>query len=69
MPRTKISWTQPCCDTCWGGYVMRDTGEYHEPVRSTEPSKETCCFCNFSTESGIWIRVDPKICPYPTNKE
>ena len=44
-------------------------GEYRDPIRATTPDKETCCFCNFETESGIYVRVDPTVCPYPTNKE
>jgi len=67
--KTKWSWTQPCCNTCWQGFVMRDTGEYKEPVRAKEPEKAPCCFCKFETESGIFVRVDPKVCPNPTIKE
>ena len=48
---------------------MRDTGEYKEPVRAKEPEKAPCCFCKFETESGIFVRVDPKVCPNPTIKE
>lgn len=70
MPRLKksVSWTQPVCDSCWEGYVMKNTGEYKEPARVT-PKKEECCFCRFETESGIFVRVDPAVCPHPTRKE
>lgn len=57
------SWTQPACEACWA---------YHhpgrEPSRLNEPAREseTCVYCGEQTRSGIYVRVDPGIAPYPT---
>jgi hypothetical protein len=59
---SNFSWTQPCCESCWG--------EHHGGVpvqfKSDMRMDETCVYCGEPTRSGIYIRVDPKTAPHPT---
>jgi len=57
-------WTQPCCDKCWDTFY-----ENLEPLRMEEIKLEHCCFCGRDTYSGIYVRIDPDVVPYPTRKE
>lgn len=60
-----MSWTQTVCETCWGAYSYGAHAEIREPYRSVDPEEESCCFCNESTLSGIHLRVDPTVVPFP----
>lgn len=55
-----MSWTQPVCEQCW--FLVNIT---KEPVRMKEADPERCCKCGVETNSGIYIRVDPKTVPFP----
>ena len=57
----RYSWTQPVCAPCYAVEYGR------EPSRLKVPEAETCVMCGESTSSGIYIRIDPKTAPHPTN--
>lgn len=61
MSEPRYSWTQPCCEPCW---EQRNPGR--APTRLREPKDENCVFCGLSTESGIYVRIDPAAAPHPT---
>lgn len=62
---TSLSWTQPVCDACW---TARCPGL--RPIRVLVDGDlgelETCCDCGAATQSGIYVRVDPRAVPHPT---
>ena len=62
----RLSWTQPMCDACW----RKRNGE-RNPSRLTIDTRmlEICSFCGQVTESGIYVREDPRLVPYPAVKE
>lgn len=69
-----MSWTQPECEKCWinenaiwepiegVGEVLRGV---RQPSRISEAPIEKCCMCGDITISGIYVRRDPEIVPYP----
>jgi hypothetical protein len=57
----KHSWTQPSCNGCWEAH-----NPGRAPIRVRSPEDTTCCFCGGSTQSGIFVRVDPTTVRYPT---
>lgn len=61
-----MSFTQPICDSCWPPFSAGMSGVIKEPVRLKVREEERCCFCNWWTESGIYVRVDPQSVPHPT---
>jgi hypothetical protein len=54
-------WTQSLCDDCW-----RATNPDRDPVRLTERREEVCVDCGESTNSGIYIRIDPSVTKFPS---
>ena len=60
---TRYSWTQPSCDRC-----RQNRNPGRAPIRMTPDNleAETCCFCSQVTFSGIYVRTDPALTPYPT---
>lgn len=54
------TWTQPVCDEC---FTAERPGR--RPVRLREPDLERCCLCGAATRSGIYMRLDPNVVPYP----
>jgi len=60
---TRLSWTQPACDSCWG---QRNPGRIATRVRGDYRESEVCCYCGRGTRSGIYVRVDPTTVPHPT---
>lgn len=48
-------WTHPICELCWH---LREPNRV--PVRIKDAQKESCCFCGTATQSGIYVRQDPK---------
>ena len=59
------SWTQAICDGDWDAYYPGMTATRFRPeVRE----QETCCYCGQPTTSGIYIRVDPRGVPHPTEE-
>ena len=57
------SWTQPICEIC---FTERYPDKY--PVRMILPEVEQCVDCEDTTDSGIYIRVDPKEAKYPSRE-
>lgn len=58
-----LSWSQPCCDDCWSAR------ENSDPVRRVIPDTENCVYCGAVTESGIYVRIDPRVAPFPTREK
>lgn len=48
-------WTHTVCDTCW-----QTDHPLQKPARMYPPGTDKCCFCGATTDSGIFLRVDPK---------
>lgn len=67
---TRLSWTQPICETCWKSPPIRDTGGWGgDPSRLLQPEEERCSFCGDPTSAGIYVRHDPAAVSYPAEKE
>jgi hypothetical protein len=60
-----MSWTQPCCDPCW--VEMNPDGRRAVRIKGAE--EEQCAWCGGTTDSGIYVREDPKAVPYPAQDE
>jgi len=60
------SWTQPVCDPC---YLSAEPERIPVRIHETMRSNERCCFCGDDTRSGIYYRVDPRECGYPTPED
>lgn len=56
-----MSWTQAICNDCWD----ERNPERKSPRKNTGMA-EKCCWCGFGTCSGIYVREDPKVVPYPS---
>lgn len=56
------NWNQPICDDCWDA---ENPGR--KPFRLVEKYRiaENCAWCNVTTTSGIYVRVDPDEVPFP----
>ncbi len=51
------NWNHRMCEVCWA----QRHPEGRVPVRLMEPRPiEICCFCAGETQSGIFVRQDPK---------
>lgn len=57
----RYSWNQAVCTSCW--YLHNPA---RTPVTLKDPGTEKCVFCGRETNSGIFIRIDPKIAPFPS---
>lgn len=58
------SWTQPMCLRCWSEmYPGR------QAATLKQPNTETCCRCGTDTIEGLYIRIDPAECRFPTPEE
>lgn len=51
-----MGWTHVMCGVCWN---ERNPDE--EPVALKNAPVEKCCFCAGLTNTGIYIREDPKL--------
>jgi hypothetical protein len=52
-------WTQPICRSCYVAWLLgREESPHREPVEVVLV-QEPCLICG--TETGIFIRVDPKL--------
>lgn len=60
----RYSWTQPSCLPCWS---KRSPGR--EPARVIHTEPETCVYCGHDTQSGIFVRIDPKLAPFPSRRK
>lgn len=78
------SWTQPLCTDCWvlgnsepaiennehvGLNIREPVRLKHQPDETFQDHLERCCKCCRWTTSRIFIRIDPKTCPYPTHEK
>lgn len=61
----KKTWTHPQCDCCWAERNPADRIVY----RFNDPVVETCAWCGQPTRSGIYVREDPDLLPYPAEHE
>lgn len=50
-----MAWTHPICRACYAKHEPS-----RNPTKVTGQHEETCCFCNQSTDEGIYYRYDPK---------
>lgn len=64
MTALRLSWTQPCCASCW-----LDLNPGRKPTRMFHAEPEQCCHCGAETSEGIYIRVDPVQVPFATRKK
>ena len=49
------TWTHSICQPCW---TKREPNRVAVKVREAEP--EPCCFCGATTDTGIYLRCDPR---------
>ena len=63
---TRLSWTQPICDTCWWN---RNPERVPIRIADGKTHRERCAFCGEQTMSGIYVRHDPATVPYPATRE
>ena len=49
-----MNWTHKMCSVCW--YAHNDG----DPVRLKYDQVGKCCFCGIDTQSGIYVRHDPR---------
>lgn len=57
------SWTQPLCPRC---YHQGSPGQ--PPATLNDRAGGKCCQCGELTGAGIYVRIDPATCPYPTEE-
>lgn len=50
-----MNWTHSICISCWN-----EKNPDRPAVAMVNVEKETCCFCLKETQSGIYIRQDPR---------
>jgi len=68
----KMSWSQPCCESCWihRNHTVVDEGiEIRTPVQVTDAGIHTCGFCGNMTIMGVFVRADPATVKYPRTKD
>jgi hypothetical protein len=53
----KASWDHAQCAKCWND-ANPDRATANE---DTERDSEKCCFCGMQTQSGIFVRHDPRL--------
>jgi hypothetical protein len=56
-----MSWTQPVCIACWN----RDNPDRQTAGRGDIGTLERCCKCGNNTQSGLYVRIDPRTVPFP----
>lgn len=59
------SWTQPICDNCWEN---QRPGQEPTRIKPEYAEQEVCAFCGYHHRSGIYVRADPTIVPFPAKK-
>ncbi len=60
-----MGWTQPQCGPCW---MKENPGRQATALIHDVREDEICCTCGMVTHSGIYVRKDPKLVPYPTEE-
>lgn len=63
-----MNWSQPICRPCWDDRNPgREPYTINQEYGPVEP--ERCCYCNaLLGERQIYIRVDPRTVPFPTEE-
>lgn len=57
-----MSYTQSLCNTCWNAFSFGlDPESGQKPTRIKDPEMECCCNCGVWHDSGIYVRINPKI--------
>lgn len=59
----EYSWTQPVCDPCF-----EEMQPGRSPIRVRDRTDEVCCKCGHENADGIFVRVDPRLVPFPTKR-
>lgn len=59
-----MNWTQSICDSCWW---VRYPG--CSAAKLVNPQKERCCDCGKETQSGIYVRIDPRAVNFPAEEK
>lgn len=49
-----MNWNHSMCSECWGKYKLNRV-----PVRVDDVVNK-CCYCSQLTDSGIYVREDPR---------
>jgi len=57
-----MNFTQPICEDCW-----TERNPHRQAMSLVNAGQEHCCYCNAPTDDGIYIRVDPRTVPHPTD--
>lgn len=55
-------WTHACCEDCWNA---KNPGRTAHKLVDEYREEETCAFCGNPTRSGIYLREDPALVPFP----
>lgn len=58
------SWTQPACDTCFADLFPKVKNPHRMELDAR--NIEVCCMCGAETENGLYIRINPRTVPHPT---
>lgn len=53
-----MNWTHPICDKCWNKRHPN-----RPPYKVNFGTNEVCCFCQSTTNDGIYVREDPTTVP------
>jgi hypothetical protein len=56
----RYSWNAPIC---WQDWELRHPDR--DPVRARYAHAVTCAYCGEQTDSGIFVRADPRSVPFP----
>ena len=51
------SWTHAICGSCWN----ERNPDRPANIQFSAGEREPCCFCGYMTQSGIYVRGDPKV--------
>lgn len=58
-------WNAAMCDDCW---VTYNPGRVAVKIKARYAEWETCSNCGLGTNSGIYVRKDPKAQNFPTEE-
>lgn len=72
----RLSWDQPCCESCWfelegqwdGDRLVSVRRPVHSPLRRLGLGEVVrCAWCGAPTFAGIYVRADPATLPFPAS--
>lgn len=61
-----MNWTQPQCQPCWD---ERNPDREPVKIRDELATPEICAWCGETTRAGIYVRVDPRTVPFPSEDD